>query len=207
MTPLLRNAAAAAVTLLLLGPGSVAAQTSGTASPPAGIQVHGHWTIEVREGDRIVERREFENALSSSWPLAAVLSGRHVPHRWRIDIRLDRCPDLVSGAYVNGECQSRDSFWANTSSPVAGENAYKLVMHAANDIEYVDQTTETANLEQVSTVLYSCQDTVSPDDCYYGDSGLVDPEGLYSFTHKDLAEPLTLEDGQTLAIMIVISFQ
>lgn len=48
-----------------LAVGAIGGSGGGAEAAAEGIQVHGHWTIEVRDADgTVAERREFENALS-----------------------------------------------------------------------------------------------------------------------------------------------
>ena len=87
----LRSAVALVVGLglaaVLTGHATVAAQQSGAlpGGPHAGIQIHGHWTIEVREPDgTLVTHREFDNALVATGPetLASILSRQRSPGLW-----------------------------------------------------------------------------------------------------------------------------
>jgi len=64
----------------------------------AGIAVHGHWVIEVRNPDgSVAQHREFENSLTitGTYVLAALLSGSAVPGNWAV---------LLSPASGNGPC-------------------------------------------------------------------------------------------------------
>ena len=58
------------------------APTVEDVSPPGGphegIQVHGHWTIEVRNSDgTLAEKREFENAYAGNTFLAGMLARKN----------------------------------------------------------------------------------------------------------------------------------
>jgi hypothetical protein len=68
-------------------PSASTAQTIPGKPNSEGIKVHGHWIIEVRNPDgKLVERREFENALaqSGSSGLVGLLSGYFAAGDWSI---------------------------------------------------------------------------------------------------------------------------
>jgi hypothetical protein len=60
-------------------------ESSGKASGE-GINVHGHWTIEIRKPDgTLVSHREFENSLvvsAGSQVLSQLLAGQSIEERW-----------------------------------------------------------------------------------------------------------------------------
>lgn len=70
-----------------------------------GIQIHGHWVIEVRNPDGTLgQRREFENALvpQGTNVLAGVLSGSAVVASWQV-LLLDAYEGVPTGGPCNGQ--------------------------------------------------------------------------------------------------------
>lgn len=81
-----------------------------------GIQVHGHWTIEVRNPDgKLVSHTEFENALQPTGAdaLTGLLSGQYVSGGFEVGISTSATPTIAtpgSGLCGNdGTCILQDS--------------------------------------------------------------------------------------------------
>src|SRR5690348_825570 len=94
----------AATLLALASLASIGAQEAGGIGQ--GIKVHGHWVIEVRNPDGgVVERREFENALTAvgARQLALLLARTASSGHWMVSFRQSGqvpgpCPGGLSGS-------------------------------------------------------------------------------------------------------------
>ena len=99
-----------------------------------GINVHGHWTIEVRDPDGgLVERREFDNALIGGSVLAEIVGGLSVQGVWSITLRAisgnSPC-GTVCGIFESSFPLSGQTVFKtlSVSVPTSGPNAGKLVL-------------------------------------------------------------------------------
>lgn len=178
-----------------------------TSNPGAeGIEVHGDWTIEVYEGDELIERREFENALASGGAekMFRTLAGLETPSPWGIGIIAEYEKDgtttscLLWETFYGGSCYQSTEPSAEAQVPTSGDNAGNLVLQRNFSSESWSMT-----IREVATGLASCASSVSPDDC----EDSHDLAGsIYSITKRTLDTPVTAEAGQQVKIEVVISF-
>jgi len=211
--------AVAAVTLGLVlgltGSQPQSTQSIQASLPPAGpasegVQVHGHWTIDVRNPDgSLVNHQEFENALTASGGLglANLLIGNDTVGPWGIRLK-GSPPDYYA-----------DSPWYADGGPVEGMiyepgyvcshpncSATLTVTLVPEPTEMVLKGTITANqngnIGRVETLFFVCNNTLSPSTCGYGNM-----THIHAFTGTDLAAPLAVLTDQQILVEVDISFQ
>ena len=114
-----RWAAAAIVAAMLVPP-----QALGAQGPAQGINVHGHWVIEVRNADGTVQvRREFENALlpTGKTTLINLFTGGAPMGLWAITVTGNPGP-------CSGQCNITEPNF----SGFGGANTFKNLTKTAN---------------------------------------------------------------------------
>ena len=191
--------------------GDSAVNASQPANAPGGtregIQIHGHWTIEVRGADgEMVSRNEFENAYSDSPWLASILSRGASPSWWWIitdSFTTHACPDgtpfqnckiTETGNPTTGDPSVFKTL--QVTVPVSGPNQNKLVLQGS----FIAGAT--TSLEVVTTLNKPCPATVEPaTPC---DS--TGSSGEYNFTYRILDTPVAVAVGQQVLVTVVISF-
>jgi hypothetical protein len=148
-----------------------------------GIKVHGHWTIEVRDPDgRLVERRQFENALV---PTGAGVLARALFH-------------FDDGNNFQPGCLNCAFSWRVTlllgSTTLVIDKA-ELIKALPNDGTFVlSGSTRTPAGGTITKVI----------------TGLVGVDGFISFTEplteKLLTPGISVTTGQLIDVKVVISF-
>jgi hypothetical protein len=185
----------------LMGCGTSASRT--TSSPAEGIEVHGHWTIEVRNPDgTLAERREFDNWLHSAGgqALAAILGRQASVGGWAIQ--------LIGSAFTSRTPYGDVGVMIVESTyPATGSNIFRTLTLTAPAIgEAASQPlrlsgTATAErdgaITQVETVMSRLAATEAPSN-RYGSSA--------PFTSKTLDSPVSLTAGQSVTATVVITF-
>lgn len=170
----------AAITLATVAaPRAAAAQDRG-AAPGQSIQVRGHWVIEVYDGEELVERREFDNALAPGGAevLAGILSVQDTvtaPGVVIYDSALQVLEDITT---VSGDT-------VDLSTPVSGADAGKIIVSGA----YVLETAHA-----VGAVAYEVF-------TFEGTGWLHEPVTL-----KEFDTPIDVAGGQTVNVTVTISF-
>lgn len=169
-----------------------------------GIQVHGHWTIEVRDPDgSLVTRREFENALGNTGPdaLAGFLSRATSPGGWAV---------LLAGATGPLSPCGTDSILANCvvvepqhpsgNNPVYFKNL--TVGRTADSKKLVLGGNATAqrngNISTVSTHVQFCNGP--------GSTCLGSNSQLMIFTTHKLETSIDVKPGQQIQVTVEIGF-
>lgn len=173
-------------------PHAVNAQDHGSV-PGQSIQVHGHWIIEIYDGEELVERREFENALSNGADvlIADILSGEASVGSWIVVLGND-CSVYGGSTY---SC----NLPATATSPVDGDHAGALVLEAATTITTDGSLSDDAlALHNVSTAIGTCGPGTAPENCTETESG--------GFTHRVLETPIPVEPDQDVNVTVIISF-
>ena len=172
-----------------------------------GIQVHGHWTIEVRDPDSgLVERREFENALSpnADTVLARILAGISTVGHWQLVI-----DSSVSG---NGPC-GQACLILESSAPGAGSNLFKTLTVTApfvgttnvGKLVFSGSATATNNgqVNVVRTVNAYCEPTLAPStNCAGATSGAFNN----AITFASISPAVSVSVGQQILVTVVIGF-
>ena len=197
-----------------------------------GIQVHGHWTIEVRNPDgKLVTRREFENSLSPTGNspggaalLSASLSRYTTLGSWEVDLENSangsyeiivgepnsasstRCTNLMSGNPPgNISCSTNLSVVGGYVSQ-GGTYLTTLTFNANGQVP----ANFPAQIGFIGTVNYTCNSNVSPQGCLGGSAVSQN----FNFTSRSLDGntvpgdplPVPVTSGQTVAVTVVISF-
>ncbi len=168
-----------------------------------GIQVHGQWTIDIREPDgRLVSHHEFSNALTSGSGkgdqlLAKMLNGEQSPGPWFIELgNFDaaKAPCRISDS-INLPCFVAESN-LSTSVPTSGTNANSLVLIGTG---LADKNGE---IDFVNAALDHCAGTTAPADCTPSAGGFT------TFTSTTLSglDVVTVLAGQSLNVTVIISF-
>ncbi|MDO8717109.1 MAG: hypothetical protein Q7J73_09955 [Dehalococcoidales bacterium] len=193
----------AASPALVAAPGPAASSPRG-GLPQEGIQVHGHWTIEVRNPDgTLAERREFENALGVEGDrlLSQVLGRTQSVGGWAILFNGNAFQ--IGGFASVGWILENGGLNAPTGPgyfptltidvPIAGTNADKLVLSGTATAQF------DGNIVTVLTRSNRRPNTEAPSSTYGGDGAVI-------FTHTTLATPINLLAGQQVLVTVVISF-
>lgn len=180
----------AAMTLMFATAGSPAAispgQESATRRPDEGIQVHGHWTIELRDPDGTVAgHHEFENALvnQGAQVLATLLQGSAPRGLWIIQ---------AGTPMGGGPCTPGSGLCLLAEPGVNFNSAGPVSVALAGNNQAV----------RLSGTVTAGQD---------GDIGVVTTNQItgsqsFVFSQRTLAAPIHVVAGQTVAVSVVISF-
>jgi len=181
--------------------------TSGGASQE-GIEVHGHWTIEVRNPDGTLgERREFDNALTGfgSQTLASILGRQSSVGGWTIQLLgssfTGRTTDGRTGAIIAERTyfNSGTNIFKNltVTAPAIGDvesQPLRLAGTATAEVDY-------GGITEVRTTLFE----LPPDQAPSSASSSVYVGGT-PFTSTILESPVSLSAGQTVTVTVVITF-
>lgn len=185
-----------------------AAMAEATSEPSAelqeqaGIKVHGHWTIEVRNPDgSLASRTEFDNALAASGPqfLAQILGRKNTPGEWSIE--------LLGTACGGGTCWILESWNPNTFAypyffktlsvaKVATVPQQKLELRG---VAFADQA---GQITAVNSATMMCPPTLAPSAACSMTQGAVGTQ----VTSHTLATPVSVAAGQAVQVTVVISF-
>lgn len=176
-----------------IGEGAPAAESSGGSQE--GVQVHGHWVIEVRDSDgTLASRSEFDNSLqlAGEQTLSRVLSRESLVGEWTIRIynnpfSLSPCEDATPDPAI---CEIKESA---TGSP----NHFPTLTVTRIGEQVVLSGTATAQkdgaINIVGTLLARC-DPATPTSCV---------ESI--FTSATIGSvPVTL--GQGILVTLTLSF-
>jgi hypothetical protein len=177
------------------------------------IQVHGHWTIDVRDPDgALVSHHEFKNALVANEgadTLNKLLGRRYVIADWSIVLGAYGGPGTQSpcvGAfqcfileprYAGAGDASREFANLAITTPTTGPNAGKLVLSGTAT---VTNTEPQSAIQYVMTSVTMCPITsLANTPCGPASIG-------NRFTAKDLDAPVILRPGQIVQVSVVYSF-
>ena len=174
----------------------------------AGIQVHGHWTIDVRNPDgSLVSHTEFDNAyVPTSRILAEILGGRKAPGRWQVILSGEGGPCGESDGTV-GACSLQETLYYPFPQT---DYAFKtLAVTAPGPIELAGWFTVTGlaftpKIDLVQTSLATCFEEIAPRDCVQ-DRGLHFPPPLLT-SHSLHPTPIAVKKDQFVQVKVVISF-
>lgn len=198
-----------AIVVSLLAGAPTTAQDRAAGPTMEGIQVHGHWIVEIFEDGNLIERRTFTNAFSNPWTLADILAGESVVgfHKWSITAAGQICDDGRGGFGACRIVRSDDpradesGFFATltVSTPNSGSNDGSLVLQGSVTAD------SDGDITTVNTGLTACDDpTATPDTCFHGNLSLSAASS--GFTVKQLASPIAIAAGQTANITVILSF-
>lgn len=192
--------------------GSGGDQSAG--GPVEGIQVHGHWTIDVVNPDGSLDQHvEFENDLVdfADFYLVDLLAGTRTVGLWRIVLQggqgaEDPCPAVeTSGGGVYPTCEIAEAADPNLTYSADSYDLVVTDVGAALRLEgsvEIDPDNDGVDFEvtSVHTALFSCQPGISPSDC---DTEVTSAQPL---TSTVLSPPIGVEGGQTVEVSVEISF-
>lgn len=192
--------------------GFISSSTLPPSGPQEGIQVHGHWTIDVKEPDgKLVSHNEFENALQPDGiaSLVKFLTREKSVGEWKVSISGTTSPCTAANGFGTPcsimELPASDPLYAaqpgNTFPGLtATENAAgELVLSGSATVG-----TDT-NITAVTTAINRCSATTAPS-ATVGCNPNLDIGFLFQFTHKTLDTPVAVLDGQIVTATVTISF-
>lgn len=183
-------AVALALGLVLAGEPAARADT-GAAQPDAtsgGIQVHGHWTIEVRNPDgSLASRREFENALvpgEGDAALARMFNRNQMNWKWVVEVGED------SPSGTGGPC--RPAVTPPNGRPCTVRQPDVTVTVAGETVRLSGAVTaqQASDVSRFATLL---------DAVHNGGT-------ITRFTEKRLPAPVSVAAGQVIQVTVVFSF-
>jgi hypothetical protein len=201
--------------LLLAGPEGASAGEAASAQPAGpveGIEVHGHWTIEVRDPDgTLVERREFDNALASNGErfLTQLLARSQSLGNWQVRascpvsaVCVDMDSDPISECLIveaGDPMATQPYFFETLSVSAAGDpGPYSLTL-SGNLTAQLD-----GSITAVDTIVLYCGSATAPDDCV--GAGVPPREGMSIVTGTVLPSPVAVLTGQQVLVTVVITF-
>ena len=179
-----------------------------------GIQVHGHWTIEVREPDgSLVSLHEFDNALTTggfgNLVLARLLSGDKAAGLWNIDLEntnpaLNVCKNASGAKFTcelheprGGSPGPHQFFTLGVTIPNSGADANRLVLQGTATAAVDGQ------INRVKTFLGTCPTSVAPQGCNINTIGSFD---LFTRTILAPSDVPSILAGQQITVKVVIRF-
>lgn len=183
-------------------------QTDESGGFGEGIQVHGDWTIEIRDPDgTLVDRHEFQNALTSNGAtLLSDLLGRNVSAGlWVVTLSgpvgskacLNDSDDSEQWCVVTEAASGPSVSWYHKTLtvdvPAAGSNADKLVLSGTMTAQRV------GTIDEVATRLWACDATDAP-------SSPCESGPLTEVTSTMLSPAVDVALNQQVAVTVVISF-
>jgi hypothetical protein len=199
-----RGARVLAVTLsLVLGIAAGGASEPGRGQPE-GITVHGHWTIEVRNGDGSLEsRREIENALivmvgGGNSLLAGLLANHYSDPIWQVSLY---------GPNTTGPCRHEGSPdpWpcriTEARSPFSGTEFSKNLVLVL-PLSGMAQTPEGTLQLSGSTTAVRDGTLVQVSSEWYSQAR----NRFGAFTGKTLEPGIQVRAGQIIQVKVVFSF-
>ncbi len=193
---------------------NAAQQEESDGKKPEGIKVHGHWTIVVRDADgSMVSRREFENALttgatSGNGALSQFLGRQYTVGTWQISLgnpsnsSQDVCRTANGTPVTCFIVEPTDSPGTYISQnltvqlPTSGTNASSIVLSGTIT------AAGTGSISTVYTGLGACPKSVSPSAC----SGSAQNSTGFGFTGQTLTAPISVQQGQSIGVTVVLSF-
>ena len=171
-----------------------------------GIQVHGSWTIEIREPDgALVSRNSFENALTpiGATALARILGRERSVGAWLFTVEggsgnnhpcfVNTGPAVCFLFEPPGVDMQHSFYNLTVEVPSSGTNLNKLVLsgHVTAGRDGI--------IGRVSTGVTTCSPTVAPSDC-------PTSVGTGSTITGTVITPVPVQNGQQILVTVVISF-
>lgn len=186
---------------------------SASSGPSEGVEVHGHWTIEIAEANgTVVSTNEFDNALTVNGAqfLSDLLSRETTSGIWEVGLATQSgVPGACLTASGNAvgctitelpvsdpSLQSATTRFGGLSvtSPSSGTNEGALVLSGSAT------ATNDGTIGRVSTTAHACSSATAPDNASTCGTNNT------TFTLKALATPISVLTGQTINTTVVISF-
>jgi hypothetical protein len=183
-----------------------------------GIQIHGWWTIEIRNRDGSVAKHvEFENALIGDGPavLAALLSGNFVAGSWQLIVAGTQSPcssNPENGCFMVAAGSAVANTFQNcpTAVGVANPQPYcyatlgtSLTGAKTTSFGFSSLTVSAQAYADTSTTISAVQSYIAPCPGQAGESSSETPSACYSalgpvavqFSEYDFAQPGTACGG------------
>lgn len=164
--------------------------------PKEGIQVHGKWTIDVRNSNgSLLVHREFENGLVGAFDLAQIMTRQKALGLWMITLGGSPNPCGGSGCII-GEPALGPSTSATSRNLVVG------MVGAGVELKGSFTAVAAGSIVDVGTMFSVCPADTAPQTC--AGSGVMNDTVI--FTGKTLAAPIPVEAEQSVQVKVVISF-
>lgn len=178
---------------------------SGVGGPQEGIKVHGHWTIEVRDGaNALILHREFENSIQQgALALAGILGRQNSSGFWGINLFVSsNCNNPGASATVPA-CTILEPIPNLSATPSRSNNLVLAVTNNGASLTLSGSIAAPLPLQitSVQTILSLCPATTPSTACATG----VGVSGN-SFTSTNLTTPISVQAGQIVQATVVISF-
>ena len=197
-------------------PEIVRSEADQPAGPQEGVQVHGHWIIEVTEPDgRFVSRSEFDNDLVTQFgvggrtTLVKILARENSAGFWRVDLRGNTgahpCNTGFGGTAecIISELPAFHNFVTTINNYFPGltaergdplsSNADELVLTGSVAVQ------NSTDITRVDTKLQLCPADQAPDDLF-----CTGPQNR--FTEKTLGTPVPVLANQVVNVTVILSF-
>jgi hypothetical protein len=182
----------------------VAASAPAAAAEPGGtregIQVHGHWKIEVFDPDGTrISAYEFENAFVGSAFLTDLLAGRASQGLW--GIWLDAV--AVATPCLDDLGQDAQCKILEPGDTAAANHFLNLTVAGTSSLVLAGSATagQSTSIDTVTTMLSTCGPTVAPASC----TASAAASGS-AFTMKSLGTVVPVLAGQIVQVTVTISF-
>ena len=181
-------------------------------SQSAGIRVHGHWSIVIKNPDgSIASRSEFENSLvvnPGNSILSKILGRQASVGTW--DVVLDNLQNpnqaVCASSPVGAGCYITEPSVTHIINgivpfpnltvqvPTWGVNANAGLVLAGTA-----QAAKTGTIALVSTILNTCASSISPATC-------TSPNAQGQITQQSLTSPISVQAGQSIDVTVILSF-
>ena len=194
-----------ALALLLAAPdGAAAAERAAAAAsgPVEGIEVHGHWVIEVRNPDgSLAERREFENALVQPLTLTRLLARFWSMGAWGVMMSSSGGTHPCLQNAAPAPCLVREPVAGGGLTSWSGVTQFSTLTAGIDGNDLLLQGTATAetngSIDTVETITcMALPPSLDPAACNNG----------LTFTSRTLGAPVVVTSGQQVLITVRISF-
>ena len=172
--------------------------------PSEGIQLHGHWTIEVRDPDgSLVRRREFDNDLSQSGTLllAQILGRDKTVGVWEINMFFGGSG--CGASIVANSCTITELNSILTASDDVHKNLQVTPpVNTGDPLVLSGDATATAdiNISRVTTEIEVCAGNIAPTTCASTGAG-----NRPRFTATNIGPSIPVLNGQGINVRVEIS--
>ena len=177
----------------------------------SGVEVHGHWTIEVldKEGKR-VSINEFNNALSNSYALSHMLGPGGSEYGsyggWLVGFQGTPQPCGPNGCLIYSNpntCAVSSSMEPHSTNLTQSLEEQSMQLYAIILNGSVISDTNTS-IQNVFTMVKTCKDTILPSNCI--NEGNSQNCTFRNFTWHTLQTAIPVLAGQQVLVTVEISF-
>jgi len=172
-----------------VGTALVLPQVLSAQGPAQGINVHGHWVIEVRNADGTLRlRREFENTLAEPGKrlLASLLAKENAFDYWQIQLGTD---------YLCNEAAGTPTF-CSLEEPI-GPHAFPYIFRN------LTKTVTNSTLVLHGTFVAANNGSIGAVTTY---TWIFSPSGANAFTSALLQSPIPIQATQTVSVTVTFTF-